>query len=199
MKVYSEVMTKLVTAFSRLPGIGKRSAERIVFHLLKSSQEEAAELSALIKQLCEQVVFCSVCHNFSDGKICHICDDPARDHGVICVVEEPKDISAIEKTGGYSGVYHVLLGTLSPLDGIGPEQICVHDLLEKVKEQRTKEVILATNPNTEGDATALYLAKALGALKVKVTRLARGISVGSHIEYTDPATLSRAILGRHIV
>lgn len=197
MQAYSDLMTKLIEALSKLPAIGKRSAERIVFYLLKTKQEEALNLGALIKQLRESVVFCSVCHNFSDQKICHICSDPGRDQRLICVVEDPKDVVAIEKTGDYSGVYHVLLGALSPLDGIGPDQICIQDLLERVKTKKVREVILATNPNTEGDTTALYLAKVLEPFKIKVTRLARGIPVGSHIEYTDQATLARAISGRH--
>ncbi len=197
MKAYSELMTKLVEALSKLPGIGRRSAERMVFYLLKTKKEEALALGELIKQLRESVVFCSVCHNFSDQKLCHICSDPGRDHGLICVVEDPKDVVAIEKTGSHHGVYHVLLGALSPLDGIGPDQICIQDLLERVKQKKVREVILATNPNTEGDTTALYLAKVLAPSKVKVTRLARGIPVGSHIEYTDQATLSRAFSGRH--
>lgn len=197
MKAYSELMGKLVEALSKLPGIGKRSAERIVFHLLKARREEALELGVLVQKLRENVAFCSVCHNFSDQKICHICSDPGRDQGVICVVEDPKDVSAIEKTGEFGGVFHVLLGALSPLDGVGPDQICIQDLLERVKKNKIREVILATNPNTEGETTALYLAKVLVPLKVKVTRIARGIPVGSHIEYTDQATLSRALAGRH--
>ncbi len=196
MKAYSELMTKLIDALSKLPGIGKRSAERIVFYLLKTKQEEAMNLGALIQQLREGVVFCCVCHNFSDQKTCHICSDPGRDQGLICVVEDPKDVAAIEKTGDYPGIYHVLLGALSPLDGIGPDQICIRDLLERVQKKKIREVILATNPNTEGDTTALYLARVLEPLKVKVTRLARGIPVGSHIEYTDQATLARALSGR---
>jgi recombination protein RecR len=197
MKAYSELMTKLIEALSKLPGIGKRSAERMVFYLLKTKKEEALTLGELIKQLRESVVFCSVCHNFSDQKLCHICSDPSRDQGLICVVEDPKDVAAIEKTGSHSGIYHVLLGALSPLDGIGPDQICIQDLLERVKQKKVREVILATNPNTEGDATALYLAKVLAPFKTKITRLARGIPVGSHIEYTDQATLARAMSGRH--
>jgi recombination protein RecR len=199
MRAYSDLMTRLVEALSKLPGIGKRSAERIVFHLLKTRKEDALALGGLIHQLRETVTFCSVCHNFSDQKICHICSDPARDRGLICVVEDPKDVTAIEKTGEYSGVYHVLLGALSPLDGIGPEQIMVQDLLERLKKKKTREVILATNPNTEGDTTALYLVRVLEPLRVKVTRIARGIPVGSHIEYTDQATLSRALSGRQPV
>ena len=196
MQAYSELMTRLIEALSKLPGIGKRSAERIVFYLLKTRQEEALVLGELIKKLRENVVFCGTCHNFSDQKLCHICSNPGRDQGTICVVEDPKDVAAIEKTGDYPGVYHVLLGALSPLDGIGPDQICIADLLERVKQKKVREVILATNPNTEGDTTALYLAKVLEPFKVKVTRLARGISVGSHIEYTDQATLARALSGR---
>lgn len=192
-------MTRLIAALSRLPGIGKRSAERMVFYLLKTDKKEAQQLGELVQQLREQVTFCSVCHNFSDHKICHICSDPGRDQGLVCVVEDPKDVAAIEKTGSHPGVYHVLLGALSPLDGVGPDQICIQDLLERVKQKKIREVILATNPNTEGDTTALYLAKVLAPLKVKVTRLARGIPVGSHIEYTDQATLSRALSGRHPV
>lgn len=197
MRAYSSLMTQLVEALSKLPGIGKRSAERIVFHLLKTKQEDALELAALVQKLRENVIFCSICHNFSDKKTCHICSDPGRDQGIICVVEDPKDVSAIEKTGEYSGVYHVLLGALSPIDGIGPDQICIQDLLERVKNKKIREVILATNPNTEGETTALYLSKVLVPMKVKVTRIARGIPVGSHIEYTDQATLSRALSGRH--
>ena len=199
MRAYSDLMTKLVDALSKLPGIGRRSAERIVFHLLKTRQEDALALGTLIQKLRENVIFCSVCHNFSDQKVCHICSDPGRDQGVVCVVEDPKDVSAIEKTGEYSGIYHVLLGALSPLDGIGPDQICIQDLLERIKKKKVREVILATNPNTEGDTTALYLAKVLEPLKVKITRIARGIPVGSHIEYTDQATLSRALAGRQAV
>ena len=199
MRAYSDLMTRLVEALSKLPGIGKRSAERIVFHLLKTRQADAVELGVLIQKLREGVIFCSVCHNFSDQKICHICSDPGRDQGVICVVEDPKDVAAIEKTGEYAGVYHVLLGALSPIDGIGPDQICIQDLLERLKKKKVREIILATNPNTEGDTTALYLAKVLEPFKLKITRIARGIPVGSHIEYTDQATLSRALSGRQLV
>ncbi|HOW58636.1 MAG TPA: recombination mediator RecR [Candidatus Omnitrophota bacterium] len=196
MKAYSDLMTRLVESLSKLPGIGKRSAERIVFYLLKTKPEDVLTLGELIKQLRESVVFCSICHNFSDQKICHICSDPGRDQGIVCVVEDPKDVVAIEKTGDHPGVYHVLLGALSPLDGIGPDQICIQDLLERVKKNKIREIILATNPNTEGDTTALYLARILQPFKIKITRIARGIPVGSHIEYTDQATLARALSGR---
>lgn len=196
MKGYADWMAHLIEALVRLPGIGRRSAERIVFYLLKTRREEVSELAALLTAAKENVFFCEICHNFADAKVCHICSDPGRDRGVICVVEDPKDVVAIEKTGAYVGVYHVLLGVLSALDGIGPDEIQIKDLLKRVKEEKIREVILATNPNTEGETTALYLARMMKSLKVKITRLARGIPVGSLVEYTDQATLSRALEGR---
>jgi recombination protein RecR len=189
-------MSQLVDALIRLPGIGRRSAERIVFYLLRAGREEVLKLASSLSAVKENVFFCETCHNFSDAKICHICSDPGRDRGLICVVEDPKDVIAIEKTGSYVGVYHVLLGALSALEGIGPAEIQIPDLLKRIKEENVREVILATNPNTEGETTALYLARILKPFKIKVTRIARGIPVGSHIEYTDQATLSRAIQGR---
>lgn len=196
MKAYAEWMSQLIEALSRLPGIGRRSAERIVFYLLKAGRDEVAKLSSLLLQVKDNVFFCGLCHNFSDARLCHICSDPGRDHGVICVVEDPKDVIAIEKTGSYVGVYHVLLGALSALEGIGPNEIRITDLLKRIKENKIREIILATNPNTEGETTALYLSKILKPFHLKITRIARGIPVGSHIEYTDQATLSRALEGR---
>ncbi len=196
MKGYSDWMSQLIDAFSRFPGVGKRSAERMVFYLLKSPKQEALTLASLISSLKENIFFCETCHNFADSKRCHICSDPSRDQGLICVVEDPKDVIAIEKTGSYAGVFHVLLGVLSPLEGVGPEEIQIADLVRRIRDQKVREIILATNPNTEGEATALYLAKLLKPFKVKITRIARGIPVGSHIEYTDQATLSRALEGR---
>ena len=159
MKAYSELMTKLVEALSKLPGIGRRSAERMVFYLLKTKKEEALTLGELIKQLRESVVFCSVCHNFSDQKLCHICSDPGRDQGLICVVEDPKDVVAIEKTGSHPGVYHVLLGALSPLDGIGPDQICIQDLLERVKQKKSGKLFLRPIPTPKGTRPRSILRK----------------------------------------
>lgn len=196
MKAYSERMTRLVKALVRLPSIGHKTAERIVFHLLKARVEETDELIALIRGVKENTFFCEICHNFSDQKVCHICSDPGRDHGLVCVVEDPKDVAAIEKTGSYAGTYHVLLGVLSALEGIGPDEIEIRGLLERVKKENIREVILATNPNTEGETTALYLARVLKPAKIKVTRIAHGIPVGSHIEFADQATLSRALAGR---
>ncbi len=196
IKGYSDWMSQLVMAFSRLPGIGRRSAERIVFYLLKTRAEEVEELSRLLKSLKEKTFFCEVCHNFADEKICHICRDPGRDPGLLCVVEDPKDVIAIEKTGIYVGVYHVLLGALSALEGIGPAELQIQGLIARLQKGRIREVILATNPNTEGETTALYLARLLKPHKVKISRIAHGISVGSMVEYTDQATLSRSLEGR---
>lgn len=196
MKGYADWMAQLVEALSRFPGIGRRSAERMVFYLLRANRDEVAKLSSLLTAVKENVFFCKTCHNFADREICYICSDPGRDNGVICVVEDPKDVIAIEKTGAYIGVYHVLLGVLSALEGVGPEDIRISDLLKRVKESKVREVILATNPNTEGEMTALYLAKVLKPRGVKITRIARGIPMGSQIEFTDQATLSRALEGR---
>ncbi len=199
MKGYSDWMSQLIEALTRLPGIGRRSAERIVFYLLKTKREEVTALAALLNAVKEKTLFCETCHNFSDQKICYICSDPGRDRGLICVVEDPKDVIAIEKTGSFVGVYHVLLGALSALEGIGPNELQIHGLLERIKGGKVREVILGTNPNTDGETTALYLARALKPFKVKVTRLARGIPVGSLVEFMDQATLSRAFEGRMLV
>jgi recombination protein RecR len=189
-------MSQLVEALTKLPGIGRRSAERMVFYLLRAQKQEVLKLSSLITAIKENIFFCERCHNFADSKICHICSDPGRDKALVCVVEDPKDVISIEKTGSFAGVYHVLLGVLSPLEGVGPDEIQVADLIRRVKEEKIREVILATNPNTEGEATALYISRMIKSSGVKVSRIARGIPVGSHIEYTDQATLSRALEGR---
>lgn len=196
IKGYADWMGQLVEALTKLPGIGRRSAERMVFYLLRSSKQEALRLASLITAIKENIFFCERCHNFADSKICHICADPGRDKALVCVVEDPKDVISIEKTGSFAGVYHVLLGVLSPLEGVGPDEIQVADLIRRVKDEKIREVILATNPNTEGEATALYISRMIKSSGVKVSRIARGIPVGSHIEYTDQATLSRALEGR---
>ncbi len=196
MKGYSEWMRELIEALIKLPGIGRRSAERIVFYLLRAKREEVIRLCSLLTAAKDNVFFCEICHNFANAKICNVCSDPGRDKGLICVVEDPKDVVAIEKTQTYAGVYHVLLGALSALDGIGPAEIQIQDLLERIEKTPVREVILATNPNTEGETTALYLSRMLKPLKVKVSRIARGVPVGSNIEFVDQATLSRALEGR---
>lgn len=193
---YSERMARLVEALNRLPGIGRRSAERIIFYLLKSPGEETFHLADLLKEMRSETRFCKRCNNLSDAQVCRICDDPTRDLSIICVVEDPKDVISIEKTGTYQGLYHVLLGSLSPLEGVGPEELRIQSFLRRVKEGKLREVILATNPNTEGETTALYVAEVLKPYGVKVSRIARGIPVGSAIEFMDPATLQRALEGR---
>lgn len=193
---YSERMARLAEALGRLPGIGQRSAERILFYLLKAPLEETALLSDLLKEVRSGVRFCERCHNFSDASLCRICEDPTRDRSLLCVVEDPKDVVSVEKTGTYPGLYHVLQGSLSPLEGVGPEELQIKDLIRRVKGEKFREVILATNPNTEGEATALYLTEALKPFGVKISCLARGIPVGSAIEFMDPATLQRAFEGR---
>lgn len=187
-------------SFTKLPGIGPKSAERIVLHLLKQDRAQAEELARLISEAKANTFFCQRCNNLSEKKICHICGNPTRDQTILCIVEEPKDIASIERTGSFNGVYHVLLGALSPLEGIGPRELRLDHLVKRISTGHIKEVILATNPNAEGDATALYLTEVLKPLEhVKITRIARGIPVGSNIEYIDQATLQRALEGRTAV
>ena len=187
-------------SFTRLPGIGPKSAERIVLHLLKQDRIQVEELSRLISEAKANTFFCERCNNLSEKKICHICDNLTRDKTILCIVEEPKDIASIERTGSFNGVYHVLLGALSPLEGIGPRELRLDRLVKRISTGGIKEVILATNPNAEGDATALYLTEILKPFeRVRVTRIARGVPVGSNIEYIDQATLQRAMEGRTLV
>lgn len=180
-----------------MPGIGTRTAERLAFYVLSAEKQSAERLADSIKKVNEGVHYCSRCFNLSEDEICAICSDLSRASDCICVVEEPKDIISIEKSGIYKGYYHVLLGALSPLDGIGPRDLKIQELLIRLKSEQPKEVILATTSDTEGEATAIYLAKILKPLKVKVTRLAQGIPVGIDLEFTDRATLMRAIESRH--
>lgn len=197
MSGYSDILTKLMEALATLPGIGPKSAERIAIHLLKSSEGEVRELARFILEAKEKTFFCEECHNLSSEAQCHICRDPARDRTILCVVSDPKNVASIEKTGSFRGVYHVLFGALSPIEGIGPQELKLDRLLKRIEASGVREVILATNPNTEGEATALYLAECLKEnSNVKVTRIARGVPVGSHLDYVDQATLQRAIEGR---
>ncbi|MDD5270684.1 MAG: recombination mediator RecR [Candidatus Omnitrophica bacterium] len=197
MPGYTRTMEKLIAEFTKLPGIGPKSAERIVMHILKSPREHAAALSESIIKLKDSIVFCRNCFNLSEGEVCHICSDPQRDKMTVLVVESPKDILAIEKTGSYRGLYHVLLGSISPLDGVGPDEIKIKELLRRIKADKIKEVILATDADTEGETTALYLSQLLKNQSVKTSRIAYGLPVGSHLEYADQATLARALEGRN--
>ncbi len=189
----SQVLENLVKHLQQLPGIGPRSAERIAFHLLRQSPEEASQLAEAIRDLKTKLRHCSVCYNLTDIDPCNICQNQRRDHSVVCVVEQPRDLETIESTGAFSGVYHVLLGHLAPMEGIGPEHLTISQLVERVKKGGIREVIMATNPTLEGDGTALHVAETLSTLGVKVTRLARGLAVGSQLEYTSKATLADAI------
>ncbi|RLI97070.1 MAG: recombination protein RecR [Candidatus Aenigmatarchaeota archaeon] len=196
MSAYSELVQRLVKELSRLPGIGPRSAERIVFHVLKLDEGRVKLLSDLLLKVKKEVFFCQICNNLSEDKICHICRDEAREQNIICVVEEPKDVISLEKSGSFKGVYHVLLGALSPLSGVGPKELKIKELEERIKKGSIEEVIIATNFNTEGEATALYLAKILKPYSIKITRIARGIPIGSNLEYVDRDTLACAVGGR---
>jgi recombination protein RecR len=189
-------IARLIEALERLPGIGPKTAQRLAFHLLKQPAASVRDLADALVEIKTRVVHCSACFNFTDQDPCRICGDPGRDAGLLCVVEEPNDLVAMERTGEYRGRYHVLLGALSPLDGIGPDEIKVRELLARVEGNHIREIILATNPNVEGDATALYLSKLLRPLGLRVTRIARGLPVGGDLEYADEVTLSRALEGR---
>ncbi len=189
---YTESLDKLVKELGKFPGIGPRSAQKLAFHIMKIPKEEARELAQAIVDIKEKTRHCSICNNFSEGEYCPICANPGRDKSIICVVEEPNDIIAIEKIGIYKGTYHVLMGAISPLDGIGPDELRIKELLKRISSD-VKEVILATNSNTEGEATAMYLGKIIKPSGIKVTRIARGIPVGGNIEYTDQATLAKAM------
>jgi len=194
--VYAGPVQNLIDELGRLPGIGPKSAQRIAFHLLKLPTEDAARLARAIEEAKAKVTFCTRCYNVSEGSECAICSDPRRDATVVCVVEEPRDIVAVEKTGEFKGRYHVLQGAISPIEGIGPEQLRVKELLARLEPEGVTEVILATNPNIEGEATAMYLAKLLKPLGLRVTRLASGLPVGGDLEYADEVTLGRALEGR---
>jgi len=196
MSYYPDPVGRLIEALQRLPGIGPRTAQRLTFYLLKRPAGEAKELAQALLDLTTEIVHCSRCFNVTDRDPCRICQNPGRDGRLLCVVEEPNDLLAMERTGEYRGRYHVLLGALSPLDGIGPEDLKVRELLARLEAEAVQEVILATNPNVEGEATAIYLAKLLRPLGVRVTRIARGLPVGGDLEYADEVTLAKALEGR---
>jgi len=187
---------KLIEEFSKFPGIGKKTAQRMAFFVLKQRQEEAEALAQAILDVKNKVSYCSVCFNITEDDPCSVCKDVKRDKSIVCVVEEANDVVALERTNQYKGLYHVLGGVLSPLDGIGPEDLKVKELLSRLKKKEVKEVIIATNPSTEGEATAIYLSKLIKPLGVKVTRIARGLPAGGDLEYADQTTLANALEGR---
>jgi len=196
MADFAEPLARLITEFKRLPGIGQKSAQRIAFHVLRISRDDAAILSQAILDVKDKLGFCHVCNNISDGDECQFCRDPDRDGRTICVVEEPPNIVGVESTRQFNGLYHVLHGALSPLRGIGPEQLRIKSLVERLGSGAVEEVIVATNPNVEGEATAVYLSKLLKPLGVRVTRIGMGIPVGSDMEYADEVTMGKALEGR---
>jgi len=191
-----EPLSRLVEQLQKLPGIGAKSAQRLAFHILRTPREDAERLCEAVRDVKERVTYCSVCNNITDVDPCLFCTSGTRDARLMCVVEEPQNVSVVEKTGGFKGAYHVLMGALSPLHGVGPDDLKIKGLLERVANGQVDEVILATNPTVEGEATALYLARLIKPLGVRVTRIAMGIPVGSDLEYADEITMTRAMEGR---
>ena len=196
MRFFTAPVENLIEQFQKLPGIGRKTAQRLAFFVLSLPEAEAEGFANAIIEAKKKVKFCSVCQNMTDSEICSICEDEARDREVICVVSDPKDVAAIEKTREYNGLYHVLHGCISPMNGIGPDDVRIKELVTRVSKGGIREVILATNPDTEGEATAMYISRLLRPMEIKVTRLAYGVPVGGQLEYTDEVTISRALEGR---
>lgn len=197
MAYYAAPLSKLIEQFERLPGIGHKTAQRLAFFMLGQSDEQAKEFASAIMEAKKSMHTCRVCQNLTDGEVCDICRNPSRNHSVICVVENPRDVVAFERTQDYNGVYHVLHGVISPMDGIGPDTLKIKELLKRVGgEPPVSEIIMATNPDVEGEATAMYISRLLKPMGVRVTRIAYGIPVGGDLEYADEVTLSRALEGR---
>ena len=193
---YAEPVTKLIDELKRLPGVGHKSAQRLAFYILRADREETERLVEAINEVKERIILCSVCNNITDVDPCRFCSSPSRDKRLLLVVEEPYNLVTIEKTREYRGLYHVLHGALSPIRGIGPDELKIKNLLERLRAGEVEEIILATNPNTEGEATANYISKLLKPLGLRITRIAMGVPVGSDLEYADEITLSRALSGR---
>ncbi len=194
--VTPEPVSRLIEAFAQLPGIGPKTASRLTFYLLRRPAEQGEALADALRDLKQKVTFCTVCFNITEESPCVICRDEGRDRSILCVVEEPLDVLAIDRTGEYRGLYHVLHGAISPVEGIGPDELRINELQARLKAEPVQEVLLATNPNLEGEATAMYLARVLQPMGLRVTRLARGLPVGGDLEYADAVTLSRALEGR---
>ena len=200
MQLLVEPVARLIDEFSRLPGIGPKTASRLVFYLLRASEEQAQSLADALRELRERTTFCSICFNITESDPCLICTDEKRDRSVICVVEEPLDVIAVERTRDYRGLYHVLHGTIAPVEGIGPDELRIAELVRRLEGvSAVQEVIIATNPNMEGEATAMYIARQVEGRGVRVTRLARGLPMGGDLEYADELTLSRALAGRQVI
>ena len=199
MSATPKPIMRLIDELSRLPGIGPKTASRLTYFLLRAPAEQAMALSEAIREVKERTVFCAQCFNLAESSPCAICSDPNREQGQICVVEEPLDVLALERTHQYHGLYHVLHGAISPVDGIGPAELKIRELVQRVKAGQVREVLLATNPNLEGEATAMYVARQLQPLGVRVTRLARGLPIGGDLEYADEVTLAQALEGRRDV
>ena len=197
--MYAGPVQDLIDELGRLPGVGPKSAQRIAFHLLKVDKEEALRLARAVSEVKERTSLCTRCFNVAEAELCSLCTDPRRDASVVCVVEDPRDIVAVEKTGEFRGRYHVLQGAINPIEGIGPDQLRVRELLARIEPEGIAEAILCTNPNLEGEATAMYLARLLKPLGIRVTRIASGLPVGGDLEYADELTLGRALEGRRDV
>jgi recombination protein RecR len=196
MSELTQSVTRLVNEFAKLPGIGKKSAERLTYHILRIHRNEALELADAIRSVKDNVQYCRKCYNLAEGEECTICRDASRQQDIVCVVEQPRDLMALEQSGVYRGLYHVLLGRIAPLDGIGPEQLTIDALVRRVREGGFKEVIMATNPTIEGDGTALHISNLLAGMPIQITRLARGITSGSVLEFANKEILADAISGR---
>ncbi len=196
MPDYAEPLARLIQEFKRLPGIGQKSAQRLAFHVLRASREDAERLAQAVLDVKDKLGLCRICNNISDAELCPFCSNPARDQTLICVVEEPHNIVPLETTRQFNGLYHVLHGAISPLRGVGPEQLRIKSLLERLESGRVQEIILATNPTVEGEATAAYLSRLLKPLGVRVTRIAMGIPVGSDLEFADEVTLTKSLENR---
>jgi recombination protein RecR len=196
MPDFAEPLARLIQELKRLPGIGQKSAQRIAFHILRTSREDAERLAGAVLDVKDKLGLCSMCNNISDGELCPFCRDPHRDHSVICVIEEPHNVLPIETTRQFNGVYHVLHGSISPLRGIGPDRLKIKGLLSRMEAEQVQEIILATNPTVEGEATAVYLSRLLKPLGVRVTRIAMGIPVGSDLEFADEVTMSKSLENR---
>ncbi|KAF0247322.1 MAG: Recombination protein RecR [bacterium] len=197
MLEYAEPVARLIDELKRLPGVGHKSAQRIAFHLLQTDREKVENLVNAMKEVKDKIIFCSLCNNITDIDPCRYCASPTRDQKLICVIEEPHNLVSVEKTREYHGLYHVLHGALSPIRGIGPEELKIKNLFERMRSGEIEEIILATNPTTEGEATANYLGRLLKPLGVKVTRIAMGLPVGSDLEYADEVTMHKALTNRH--